>query len=304
LASHGARRKPALRAITSPAAFTLVELLVVVAVIVVMMTLAIPAFNGIRGGTDFATQVYNIDGMIEEARAYAMSNNTFVLVGIGEYNPTQSTTAVPQVTGTGRIAIAIVASKDGTRPYQALLSAIPNTLEKWPDDSAGYYATGTNNFVAVDKLNTFQNIHIVDLQGGTPPLPDNDNSGMSRPVLPTTYYDVGNATACISSAGFCWPLGTTFSGAPAHQYQFGNNTNGSATSSANTVIEFDPEGSARIITTQPSGTPFLDTIPQYIEIGLEKSQGSLAPIPSNQTSGQIAAIQIDGMSGTTRIYRP
>jgi prepilin-type N-terminal cleavage/methylation domain-containing protein len=64
--------------------FTLVELLVVVAVMVVMMRLAIPAFNAIRGGTDFTSEVYDIAGTFEQARSYAMANNTYVLAGIFE----------------------------------------------------------------------------------------------------------------------------------------------------------------------------------------------------------------------------
>src|ERR1700678_672955 len=90
-----------LRMIQRRAAFTLVELLVVVGVIVLMMTLAIPAFNAIRGGTDFTSQVYDISGTLEQARAYAMANNTFVLVGIAEVSAQQSTSANPQVSGTG-----------------------------------------------------------------------------------------------------------------------------------------------------------------------------------------------------------
>ena len=109
-------------------AFTLIELLVVVAVIVIMMSLAVPAFNTIRGGSDFTSEVYEIAGMFDQARAYATANNTYVLAGIVEVSGAQDTSANPQVTGTGRIAVALLASKSGTRPYQSLIAT--NSLIK------------------------------------------------------------------------------------------------------------------------------------------------------------------------------
>ena len=94
----------------------------VVGIIVLVSSLAIPAFNVIRGGTDFTSEVYEIAGLFDQARAYATANNTYVLAGIEEVSSAQDTTANPQVAGTGRIAVAILASKSGTRPYQSLLN--------------------------------------------------------------------------------------------------------------------------------------------------------------------------------------
>ena len=112
-----------------PSGFTLVELLVVVAIIVVMTTLAIPAFNAIRGGTDFTSEVYNIAGTYDQARAYAVANNTYVLAGIAEVSSALDSSVTPQVTGTGRVAMAVIASKTGTRPYQSLLTHLSPKLE-------------------------------------------------------------------------------------------------------------------------------------------------------------------------------
>jgi hypothetical protein len=147
---------------------------------------------------------------------------------------------------------------------------------------------------------SFQNIHLIDLQ--TSPMPA--SGGMARPPV-SQYYDIPNAN-CYSGAGFAWPLGTYLSGGtPLAQYYF--NRNGTYNLLPK-VIEFDPQGSARIITTQPSSTSaLLDAIPQYIEIGLEPSHGAVAaaaPADQVHNPGQIAAIQIDGMSGAIRTYRP
>jgi len=109
---------------------------------------------------------------------------------------------------------------------------------------------------------------------------------------------------CAAGNCFLWPLGTSLTGSPVPQYTFTQ------------VIEFDPQGSARILagSTQGSaaaGTVSQTSIPYFIEIGLEVANGATAnPAPtveqaSGTTSpGQIAAIQVDGMTGATHIYRP
>jgi Tfp pilus assembly protein FimT len=274
--------------------FTLTELLVVVSIIILMMTMAIPAFNAIRGGSDFSSVVYDMQGILDSSRAYAMSHNTYVLVGIMEVTESQSTNTSPMVAGIGRIAIAAVASNDGTRPYQYALDQAHASGNPISQNVLG----SGSEFTAITKLITFDNMHIVDLQGGTASVPTQGN--MVRPNV-TTYFDVGNTTNCISATPLGWPLGTSVSGSATPQYSFAT---ASATGGnvANVVIEFDPSGSARIITNQ--GGPLLDAIPQQIEIGLEPARGTTAAPITSEVSGQVAALQIDGMSGAIRIYRP
>jgi prepilin-type N-terminal cleavage/methylation domain-containing protein len=260
----------------SPAAFTLVELLTVVAVIALMTSLVIPAMNAIRGGTDFASEVYNMAGMFDQARAYAMANSTFVLAGVTEVSGAQGTSASPQLPGTGRIAMAIIAAKNGTRPYQTLL---PNSLGSWFTSSN--YGTGSA-FVPVTALMTFPNLHMVDLQPSVPAT-----GPMARPPV-LAYYDLSNASGA-SSTQFAWPLGAALG---SFQYSFSK------------VVEYDPQGSARIISAS-NPTSYPDAIPLYIEIGIQPAHGTAvsSPVPG-QTAGQIAAIQINGITGATHIYRP
>lgn len=271
-------------------AFTLIELLVVVAVIVLMMSLAVPAFNAIRGGTDFTSEVYNIAGMLDQARAYAMANNTYVLAGIIEVAGTQDTEANPQASGTGRVTMALFASKSGVRPYNVSSSS---NVAAWP--ASGYVAGGVPGgaFTPVGTLLQCPNLDLVDLQnaGSMPPAPPNS---MARPTV-LKAYDIPNA-ACQPYAQFGWPLGSVPGGSPAPQYYFGY----LGPDPKSYVIEFDPQGSARIINTAT-----LAAIPPYIEIGLRPSFGGVvAAPPAIQTTGQIAAIQINGISGATHIYRP
>jgi prepilin-type N-terminal cleavage/methylation domain-containing protein len=84
--------------------FSLVELLVVMAILVVMLALAGPAMNALKGANDVNQAAADLSGILEQARAYAMANNTFTYVGLH------------QVTGTdSSVKFAVFASKDGTR---------------------------------------------------------------------------------------------------------------------------------------------------------------------------------------------
>jgi Tfp pilus assembly protein FimT len=270
-------RQPSTRAM----GFTLVELLLAVAVMVVMMRLAIPAFNAIRGGTDFTSEVYDIAGTFEQARSYAMANNTYVLAGMFEAPASLSTSANPQTSGTGRITIVEVASETGTRPYNV------TNLGAWSSQyGTGLRTTNTSGgFMTAAKPMQYQNIHLVDLQ--TPSAPPSSGN-MARPTqsfqASNYIYDIPNAN-CVAANQFEWPLGARLN---------------SGQCLLTKVIEFDPQGAARVI-----NTTYQDAIPEYIEIGLQPCHGSIAtPVSSNQNTGQIAAIQIDGMSGAIHIYRP
>jgi hypothetical protein len=65
------------------------------------------------------------------------------------------------------------------------------------------------------------------------------------------------------------------------------------------VINFDPQGVARIQYATNA-----DEIVTYIDIGLQQTHANLATPTPSSTPGNVAAIQIDCMTGTTRLYRP
>jgi type II secretory pathway pseudopilin PulG len=262
----------------------LIELLVVVAIIVAITALAIPAFTAIRGGTDFTTQVYEIAGLLDQARAYATANNTYVLAGITEVSGAQDSSANPQASGTGRVAVALIASQSGTRPYQPYISSLTNWYQT-------YYGTGSA-FIAVTNLMAFQNMHIVDLQYNGASASSTPSSGnMYRPTLTSYYCDLSNSKTTVAHFyWFGWPLGALMNRTNSPQYEFP------------VAVEFDPQGTARCIVSGQS-TTYPDAVAPYLELGLQTAHGGGAAATSG-TAGEVAAIQINGITGAVHIYRP
>ena len=214
-------------------AFTLVELLVVIAIIAILMALAAPAFHSIKGGGDLTKAAYDIAGVLDNARAYAMANNTFVY---------------------------------GPRGYDVTSSSLPSPA--WTN-----YNNGAN-LVAIGRLQRFENVHLAPLFSTL-----QNSGGLSRPSVSSGNYQLGN-TNCASVTPFDWPLGQAIG---AGQYSFSK------------VINYDPQGIPRI---QTAGNT--DDIVKYMEIGLLPTRGKT--VSTNVANA--AAIQINGITGGARIYRP
>jgi type II secretory pathway pseudopilin PulG len=89
-------------------AFTLMELLVVMGIISVLLILLVPAFTSIKSAGDVTNTAYAVKGVLDQARTYAMANNTYTWVGFAGSIGTSSSSV------TGQISMAIVASTDGT----------------------------------------------------------------------------------------------------------------------------------------------------------------------------------------------
>src|SRR6266446_7876636 len=64
--------------------FTLIELLVVMAIILILMVLVAPAFTSLKSAGDVTSAAYTVKGVLDQARTYAMANNTYTWVGFFE----------------------------------------------------------------------------------------------------------------------------------------------------------------------------------------------------------------------------
>src|SRR5262249_28393774 len=97
-------------------AFTLLYLLVVMAIIAILMVLVAPAFTTIKTANDITSPAYTINRVFGQARTYAQANNTYVWIGFFEENGATSSTN-PATLGNGRLVLSVVASNDGTNIY-------------------------------------------------------------------------------------------------------------------------------------------------------------------------------------------
>ncbi len=119
----------------SAAAFTLVELLVVLAIVALLLTLALPAVSSLQKSDSLNLATASLAGIFDEARTFAMANNTYVFVGVEEIQFSPGGAGTP-VAGTGRVAVQTFYSLDGTMNL------------------------ASSNLRGVSRLQVFDNIHL------------------------------------------------------------------------------------------------------------------------------------------------
>ena len=276
------------RSLTSVRGFTLLELLIVVGIIGILLVLIAPAFTTIKSGSDFTNAVYGIQGALEHARTYAKANRTYVFVGVAEADSSVDPSVSPQITNGptpyGRVAVAVVASKDGTRHFQyATTNQGADWQANYSDPTKPEYRG--EHLTAVGKLLTFENLHFIPVDFGSWTPTAHPDSRMARYQPTGPPYILGNSGS-TSVTPFTWPLGSPLTS--GYQYRFDR------------VIYFDPTGTARIATVNNA-----DAIVRVMEIDVQPSHGTRIPsVPSNQDVGNHAVVQLGTTDGAVRVYRP
>lgn len=263
--------------------FTLLELVIVIGMIAILLVLVGPALTTLTSRTDVSGAVYGVKGALENARAYAKANHTYVFVGFAEVDSSVDPSVSPQITTGdtpyGRVAVAVVAAKDGTSLYEYA------TTDQGSDWNASY-ANGTH-LIAVAKLQIYENLHFVPLDFGSWTPTAHPDSKMARYQPTGPPYILSNALS-KSVTPFTWPLGSPLDS--GYQYRFDR------------VVTFDPTGIARIATSTNG-----DAIGHVIEIDFEPAHGTVfQPLPAdfNQDVGSHTVIQLGTTSGAVRVYRP
>jgi hypothetical protein len=161
-------------------------------IIAMLMVLVAPAFNSIRSGQNITSAAYTIKGILENARAHALVNNTYAWVGFFEENGSLASTN-PATAGIGRLVICTVASKDGTTIYTDVTSPAE-------DIDAG----GTK-LVQVGRLLRLDNTHLRTLALG---IGDGTDTVAGRPMIPGNSPDnaqIGDTTPPDSLRYFHYP---------------------------------------------------------------------------------------------------
>lgn len=258
---------PEVRARVQTAAFTLIEMLLVIATILVVMGLAAPAFNALKGAGDVTKAAYDVAGVIEAARSYAMANNTYTWVGFYEEDAgTLIPTAVkPPYAGKGRLVMAVVYSKDGTTGCQD-----PNSTSGTPIPLAA------SMLGQLGKLVKVENVHMTDIGA---PAGGNAQTLDGRPDLPYTYNSPVEYQNRINSDDTHTPTNATKYPFVIGGYTFWK------------TIRFNPRGEANINSTY--------SLRPVAEIGLQPTRGTTP----DAAGKNVAAIQLTGIAGNVKIYR-
>ncbi|MEO7933413.1 MAG: hypothetical protein ABIT76_09675 [Chthoniobacterales bacterium] len=249
-------------------AFTLVELLAVVAIMITMIALAVPAFNAMRGAGDVTKAAYDISGAIESARSYAIANSTYTWIGFYEEDAGAllATNTKPPYTGKGRVVVAVVYSKDGTTNCQDSNATSTNPIPLTP-----------SLIGQLGRIAKIEKVHMTDV--GAPTGGSNVTLD-GRPDLPYTYGS-------------------------ANSVDYQNRINSDDTHSTNATkypftvqgytfwktIRFNPRGEASINSTY--------SLRPLTEIGLRPTHGNAPDLATKN----VAVIQLTGISGNTKIYR-
>jgi prepilin-type N-terminal cleavage/methylation domain-containing protein len=263
-----------------PHAFTLVELVVVIAIVAVMTSLVVPAFTNLKSANDLTNAAYAIKGVLEQARTYARVNNTYAWVGFYEENGSIASTN-PPTAGSGRLVISCIASADGTTVY----SSAPGAMDP-------------GRLIQLGKLVKIDNVHLPLLAIGTGmgATFDTRPALQFEPIAGYNYSRLGELNAAPphtapftnSQYPFQYPVGNP---APATQYPFLK------------TLQFSPRGESRI-----NGNNY--DLRRIVEIGLLQTRGRTVPPAVNGAGtstatydGNVVAIQISGFGSTVRLYR-
>jgi prepilin-type N-terminal cleavage/methylation domain-containing protein len=142
-------------------AFTLVELLVVMAIMVILIAGATLSFQGVNSSGKFNKALNEISGILEQGRAYAVAQNTYVWVVLYENDPAN---------GPKEVYVGSFASNDGTDPFN--WTSLSVTLP-----SPGTVTGTTTTLTQIARTYHYQGLHLQ-----TTTLPN----APSSPNLPAT----------------------------------------------------------------------------------------------------------------------
>jgi len=216
-------------------AFSLIELLVVMGITITALAMLVPA---LRNKATVSAAAYTIGGIFDQARSYAVSNNTYVYVGFYEEDGAKTAAGSgPVAPGKGRVVMAMVTSKDGLSGYDTASGTWIN------------YANGSS-LMAIGKLYRLESLSIADDRLGDSIV------NMARPPLDANGILITGSNT--SSTHFSWPLGTALG---KGIYNFQN------------VVCFTPQGIATVFNGQHGLSSA--KVPSYLEVGLRAAHGNI-----------------------------
>jgi prepilin-type N-terminal cleavage/methylation domain-containing protein len=265
-------------------AFSLIELMVVIAIIVLVSALIAPAFRSLKGAGDVTSAAYTLKSVLEQARTYAMANNTYTWVGFYEEDVSQPSTN-PPTPGVGRLVMSIVAANDGVQGFDPNAVTSPtNRLD-------------IARLIQVGKLIKIDNVHLplFAIPTGTP-----GNTFDTRPAVqndPVVGYNDSRFGELNAAPPNTAPVSNNGSSKFPFQYPIGNPVPNAQYTFTKT-LQFDPRGEGRINSSYD--------VRLVIEIGLLPTHGNVAPTPTPSAgnyNGNVVAVQLNGFAGNVKVYR-
>jgi prepilin-type N-terminal cleavage/methylation domain-containing protein len=176
-------------------AFTLVELLVVVAIMALLVAVGTVSLQGISSSGKFDKALTEISGILEQGRAYAVAQDTYVWVVFYENVP---------ASGPREVFVGAFASNDGTDPF--------NWAGTVTMPSPGTF--GSTTLSAVTRLYSFRGLHLqTTSMPDAPTAPSIPSLPASTPVFQVTGRDDSGPVTLSGSSPVYWVIQFTPTGA-------------------------------------------------------------------------------------------
>jgi type II secretory pathway pseudopilin PulG len=159
----------------------LIEILGVLAIMGILISLSLPAIQSERSALAFNSSVEGITGILNQARAYATSRDTYVWVAFYPFDPATLPGAADQ--SGEEVYVTTYASTDGTDPIQwgAGLTSVPI-----PYVPSGSTASAV---VQVGRVTLFRQLHVET---------QNLATSTTLPGMPATLNDPTPPLATVS----------------------------------------------------------------------------------------------------------
>ncbi len=253
--------------------FSLIELMVVLALIVIIGAIAVPALNG-NSSQKFTQSLGQITGTLEQARSYAVAQNTYVWVVFYPFDPSNLTP--PDGSGQS-LCIVTYASTDGTNPFTWTGSSWSGNVSIPAGQTEDTLSGGTTIRV-VSKTVVLKQVAIRTEGYFTQGSGDNQIASLPVDMPPAPTAPSGSPEFSIQVRGIANSALQLPSSIPP----------GGLTSQALSVIQFTPGGAVRV-----SDSP-IDSV--WIDFHRAKG-GNLVD------EKDIACVKISGLTGLTTLYR-
>jgi type II secretory pathway pseudopilin PulG len=255
--------------------------MVVVSIMILVAAFVGPAVTSLKSANDVVSAAYTVKGVLEQARTYAMANNTYAWVGFYEEDASQPSTT-PATPGNGRLVMSVVASIDGTKLYTS--------------GTSGPLDPTNTKLRQVTKLVKIDNVHLplfaINTSGTTgdtfdtrPPIQSDPTAGYNYSRFGELNNPTPNTAPYTTPLNFGYPIGGSIP-----QYTF------------NKLFQFSPSGEGRVNWNDYN-------IRAVVEIGLVQTHANSVPAPTSGAgtstasySGNVTAVQISGF-GNVKIYR-